>query len=1343
MKKEEFLSYCNRIQNLIADVSGWSKCPPSLIGDYLRENTGYGFAQVLYDLAGAAYDLLKEEEGKPNAQYDLYELASLLSVRRVLPDYRFGAYVFAVCVVAVCTGKKSCDEVDYEQFDENDLKSYDFTVSAEEENDPQAKKLNKYCLRLLDFSRNNQLVNFRFVKTGTIPLVSASVAKTMALVAAKKKISLASWQKLNASVILKCRSCGRMTTAKYDSWAKKSQSAVACPVCDAGNVHNRKSMTPVKEYLTFLDGDRYACKCGKTLSVAELYKNNFVCPDCGATANISSFPLIERSALTAYNDAEAVCAISDNESREVAKKLYNKAKAMDRNFGLHVLYLACGFLRWRDGNNTEYNSPLLLCPINLYPDRSVGSYYFEGTGATNSGFEVNKTLIHMLSGYSKMCSIRLPELDESNLGAYFAQVKHALRSNPSLTALTKDWEVVPEMGIGLFHYQKLQLENDIRENRDKYLAHPVIRRLCGDEGCQIVAAKVLSDKLYHMALDADSSQESVIRAAQQGKSFILQGPPGSGKSQTITNIISVAVGEGKSVLFVTEKASARSVILDNLSRLTVDGTRKLNSFVLDFDSFNKRGGAIAREPFVKELNDCLSPYVPPFGYDDQLLADEAFGRMRVEKFMSQYKEEYGGKSLQGLLQGVAEYAQFKLLDCINRIPYDRVKLNELSDLLGRYYVLTNKFAAAFDYRSDELYGCFGDLTSNLYSYACAYVKVADRIEGVLLKLASVGWTINKSEYNFKRTAEILKQWVKLPAFTREILQGLNADKVRSLRQKAENRRACMEIVQTHTGLQIRDGLVLSEYSESKLNKFVSLELKYNVFFKRIGNGYKNFLTSVAACFKYFNEKLTYNAARAAIADLQTYQYYLDIKKDYEAGENEDKQVFGFVPSSLAEWDKLIDELKTAEKVVTEENFAFIGSFRDGWLQGFDYDGHAQRVALIASLAKEAEEALGDESYYGNRLKAYFDGATAANSSLSSGYPRFKSLAVLAVKNSARLDDWCRVNDVLNALSKQGWTDILDELIKKNITDFTNAKGAVYRTFCEKEIKDFINKYGLDAVKDFNRASHEKLIRDYADVDTRTLKRGAVRLYETLSRNLLTEGRAHARSQSSDLPKIQNKTGYSIKKTISENWDYIRRIKPCFMMSPLNVSQYVDIDTQFDLVIFDEASQIFTEDALASIVRAKQVIIAGDSKQLPPCDFFRAGDASQDDEEQYYEEEGNSGNSLLDAAGSVLQDGENSQSLSWHYRSCDEALIDFSNRHMDYDLVTFPSAYKNANDGICYVPVPYSPATCYEAGKSGAHVNKGEAEKIIEIIWEEMNHPERCDFSIGVVAFSNAQAVEIE
>ncbi len=157
---------------------------------------------------------------------------------------------------------------------------------------------------------------------------------------------------------------------------------------------------------------------------------------------------------------------------------------------------------------------------------------------------------------------------------------------------------------------------------------------------------------------------------------------------------------------------------------------------------------------------------------------------------------------------------------------------------------------------------------------------------------------------------------------------------------------------------------------------------------------------------------------------------------------------------------------------------------------------------------------------------------------------------------------------------------------------------------------------------------------------------------------------------------------------------IRVLKPCWMMSPLAVSQYLPPGQVFDLVIFDEASQMRPADAIPALARARQVIVVGDDKQLPPTSFFDnaiAGDTEGDGDEERadladYE-------SILDRCGSVLQQ----RMLRWHYRSRDESLIAFSNHHFyDDHLVTFPTPGNRPGFGVRHVRVD---ATTIEAGTS--------------------------------------------
>jgi superfamily I DNA and/or RNA helicase len=166
-----------------------------------------------------------------------------------------------------------------------------------------------------------------------------------------------------------------------------------------------------------------------------------------------------------------------------------------------------------------------------------------------------------------------------------------------------------------------------------------------------------------------------------------------------------------------------------------------------------------------------------------------------------------------------------------------------------------------------------------------------------------------------------------------------------------------------------------------------------------------------------------------------------------------------------------------------------------------------------------------------------------------------------------------------------------------------------------------------------------------------------------------------------------------------------RLKPCLLMSPLSVAQYLDAGyAAFDLIVFDEASQITVWDAVGAIARGRQLVVVGDPKQLPPTNFFNKSTDNDDattDEEQVEDLE-----SILDEC---LGAGMNRSSLQWHYRSRHESLIALSNvTYYESSLVTFPS------------PVTSDAAVRYEKvdgvyDRGGSRTNRIEAEAVVDAI----------------------------
>lgn len=1342
MERSKFKYVCDAVRNMCVSEPGWRKKPSSIIADFLKSEASFGYGLTLRELLGAAFELIEERTAfrvSAGGELELEELACRLMSRKKIEGYKYTAYLFALSVAAVCTGNASADDVDCDLFDSNELIAFDAGMSVAYESDPVKKRLKKYRIRLLDFSHGNPLVNFKATKKSSAVLFCADHRATLREIMGGKRIKLAGWKQLDPLTIYKCKICGRTEFGKYDFNAKKVQGAAPCPVCDEGNLHNRKSMAPVKEFLTVIPDEGVVCECGEKISPDEL-KRSGKCPACGKAREFTTFPLVTASELNVYKSDEMIPAVGDNAAKETFRSVLNTARSMERNFGLHVLYLAYGFLDWKDVNGTEYHSPLLLCPINIGVDKNGGTYYLEAAHSGGFAFEVNKTLVNMLAVYSPTLSLSLPEADASNVYSYLTIIKQYLLSvNENALAVTAKWKVSAEFGVGLFHYQKLQLQHDIETNVDKYLGNPLIRRLCKDTTAQIDSQgdkNIYSTK--YILMDADSSQEEVIAAAQSGRSFILQGPPGSGKSQTITNIVASALGAGKTVLFVTEKATARSVIIDNLNKCRVNNNSKLTEFVLDFENFKKRGGAIARNAFVDELNKNLTSFAPVSGYDDELLAKESNLRRRVREYMNEMCNEYDERNYMRIMRDAARYVRYDDLRSSDGIPQEWSKVLDLCDALSRFYSESKRVCGGIRYKDDALYGCKGDAGNALYTTARKYLEALNGIERSLNYLAGMGWVTNGKRETLYKCADMAELWSGMPVLPEAVLSASDEAGIAALIERAHDRTEAVKRLEMHEGRRAGEYIDKEKFASFDLAKAEEELTYFRSPFRRIGRAYGSFLKNIFSCFKNKPYAVNYKAAYDAYACLTRYKAYTEAVRVNEVRSREDRARFGFVPSGISEWQELYDKLCAVREIVASTDRAILDIHAVGnWLKRFSSGSYARFVLNLKQCALTLRAAADDERALRDELSKYFEKGSRDE---DYGYPGMRSEAETVCDNRTRLSGWKTLTDTVDEIVSSGCGNILNELTEDGTLTFEAAEGRIYKSYYRKLLDTFARDNGLRHIYNFDRPVHEQLIGDYSRTDLAAIASAPRRLYDRL-RSSLKVAASQRLGKAGEYLKIQSKTDYSVKRTISENWDYVKYIKPCFMMSPLNVSQYVDVDIKFDLVIFDEASQIFTEDALAAIMRGRQVIIAGDSKQLPPSDFFRAGDAKQDDDDVYYDEEANQEHSLLEAAAEALNDA--SIALTWHYRSADESLIAFSNEQMDYNLITFPSAVKNVNDGIRYYGVPYDPAACYVAGKGGAHINPGEADKAVELIYAEMTHPERHKFSIGVVAFSNAQASEIE
>lgn len=207
-----------------------------------------------------------------------------------------------------------------------------------------------------------------------------------------------------------------------------------------------------------------------------------------------------------------------------------------------------------------------------------------------------------------------------------------------------------------------------------------------------------------------------------------------------------------------------------------------------------------------------------------------------------------------------------------------------------------------------------------------------------------------------------------------------------------------------------------------------------------------------------------------------------------------------------------------------------------------------------------------------------------------------------------------------------------------------------------------------------------------------------------------------------------------RRLLAETMDMAVRLKPCFLMSPLSVAQYLPMrGDMFDMVVFDEASQMTVWDAVGVIARAKQFIVVGDPKQLPPTNFFMKGDVAEEDREDDLAAEDLE--SILDEC---IASGLHSAYLNWHYRSRHESLIVFSNRHYYGDrLNTFPAAENKPTLGVSF---RYVDGALYD---HNTHTNAVEAKALVEFLFERLDDAAERKRSWGIVTFSVAQQKLVE
>lgn len=337
------------------------------------------------------------------------------------------------------------------------------------------------------------------------------------------------------------------------------------------------------------------------------------------------------------------------------------------------------------------------------------------------------------------------------------------------------------------------------------------------------------------------------------------------------------------------------------------------------------------------------------------------------------------------------------------------------------------------------------------------------------------------------------------------------------------------------------------------------------------------------------------------------------------------------------------------------------------------------------------------------------------------------------RNKQQLEEWVDYKSNRKRCAEAGLSPYVEQ-IDKVLIDNNYIVDAYLKRFYRLWLDKIMLQF--PAVRDFRGRVQEQNIREFNSLDKEQFKIAQARVRERLASripdfNSVTTSRDEIGILKRELNK--QRRIMPLRKLFMSIPNLLTTLRPCFMMSPLSVSVFLEANSyEFDLVVFDEASQVHTEDAIGAIMRGKQVIIVGDTKQLPPTNFFATSLNDDDfdvDTDEIKDSDAGAYESILDEAVTVLPE----RSLRWHYRSRDEHLIAFSNiKIYNSSLITFPSSIEKASDiGVEYV---YVKDGVYD--RSSKRNNPIEAKRVAELIFQHFKkYPNR---SLGVVTFSEAQ-----
>ncbi|MFB0919522.1 MAG: DUF3320 domain-containing protein [Oscillospiraceae bacterium] len=993
--------------------------------------------------------------------------------------------------------------------------------------------------------------------------------------------------------------------------------------------------------------------------------------------------------------------LSESELGRAVVNLYRSSKASLEENGANTLYLALGLLRWYETKTSQKPryAPIVLLPVEIVRKAANRGYVIR---LRDEEPQMNITLLEMLK---QDYGITVTGLDPLPLDEHGIDLRGVFSIMRKAVMDQSRWDIVESAFLGIFSFTQFVMWNDIRNRAEDLRTNKIVRSLIDGKLSWAAEPMTLGERVPEdgilLPIPADASQTYAISAAARGESFVLHGPPGTGKSQTITALIVNAVAQGKTVLFVAEKMAALSVVQKRLNALGI------GPFCLELHSNkSKKRDILEQLRQATEVTHRQSAEV----YLQKAEQSAALRRELDAYAQALHKTRRSGLSLFDM---IGRYEKYR--DSVDVVTfYSDFSATADSSLLERQKLLVERLIASAKAVGHPAGHPLCHVARAGYSQQLR-VELPDKTGRYLTALETLGQVGNRLAVGIGLHPPVTQaDWEKLRAVAGELAVWFPVPRAWAGYSSVLSAMRDIQELSRHsiTASELRDKLtsgwtddflhqdgagLLTQWDAVSAGWFLPKLLGRNKLAKAV-TLYSKTSVQKETLRETLSTLATYQSELAAANRLLD-QYKDDLGALY-AGTNTNWSQIGALTTDISKSSERLASLTGGDTL--RKSFAAVKDLVPAiteMVETFD-SAHTCRVGLYNLL---------DIRFTVGATDDWLDGQ--------------KKLCQVLSEHTMELKDWMAWKGICEEAKCVG----LETVVQAYDGGLGHAEitGAYFKALYMSLIIETVEHD--EALNTFSGSVFSEKVEQFKRLDRELMELTKSETFCRLAAKVPNFTKEAA--QSSEVGILQRAIrsggrGVSIRKLFDQIPNLLPRLCPCMLMSPISAAQYLDPKRPpFDIVVFDEASQMPTCKAVGALARGRDAVIVGDPKQMPPTSFF-AGNATDEENLDCEDLE-----SILD---DCLALNMPETHLLWHYRSRHESLIAFSNSQFyENRLFTFPSV-NDLESKVSLIRVD----GVFDRGKT--RQNRKEAEAIVQELICRSRDPLLSRQSVGVVTFNISQ-----